>query len=569
MRSFSRGIRSAAAPAPAAGQFRADDPREIPRAGGRRGRVPCPEEPDALGLGLATRDGVDTDDQRDVIDWLATPAAYGPGVTDVERVDTHAAIVFLAGDGAWKLKRAVRYDYLDYSTPDRRRACCEAELARNVRLAPSIYRRVVAVTREAAGGLAIGGAGAPVDWLVAMRRFDSEALCDRLAARGALPLEAMPALAREVAALHATAEHRVDHGGAAGIRWVIDGNVSALRAAGATFEPAAIDTLARASEARLEQHAALLDTRRDEGLVRLCHGDLHLRNLVMLHGVPTPFDAVEFNDEIACIDTGYDLAFLLMDLWRRGLRRHANVVLDEYLQRTGDVELLALLPLFLSCRAAVRAKTSMAAAQLATPEARPALFDTAREYVRLARTFLEPPPPRLVATGGRSGTGKSTLAAALAPDLGAPPGAWVLRSDVERKRLFGVAPATPLDGDAYTHATTARVYAGLRLEARLALDAGHTVVCDATFTDAVERAAIAGVADDAGVPFTGLWLDAPVDVLEARVRTRHGDASDADATVVRAQPVTPPGGWRVVDASGDAVTTLAAARAALGLPPVP
>ena len=213
MRSFSRGIRSAAAPAPAAGQFRADDPREIPRAGGRRGRVPCPEEPDALGLGLAARDGVDTDDQRDVIDWLATPAAYGPGVTDVERVDTHAAIVFLAGDGAWKLKRAVRYDYLDYSTPDRRRACCEAELARNVRLAPSIYRRVVAVTREAAGGLAIGGAGAPVDWLVAMRRFDSEALCDRLAARGALPLEAMPALAREVAAMHATAGHRVDHGG--------------------------------------------------------------------------------------------------------------------------------------------------------------------------------------------------------------------------------------------------------------------------------------------------------------------------------------------------------------------
>lgn len=569
MRCFFRGIRRAAAARRVAGQFRADDPREIPRARPPLGRVPFPEAPGALGVGLADRDGVETDDQRDVIDWLATPAAYGPGVTDVERIDTHAAIVFLAGDGAWKLKRAVRYDYLDYSTPDRRRACCEAELARNTRLAPSIYRRVVAVTREPEGGFAIGGAGTPVDWLVAMRRFDGEALCDRLATRGALPLEAMPALAREVAAMHATAEHRVDHGGAAGLRWVIDGNVSALRAAGPTFEAAAIDSLARATHARLVRHAALLDTRRDEGLVRLCHGDLHLRNLVMLHGVPTPFDAVEFNDEIACIDTGYDLAFLLMDLWRRGLHRHANVVLGEYLQHTGDVELLAPLPLFLSCRAAVRAKTSVAAARLATPEAQPALVDTAREYVRLALTFLDPPPPRLVATGGRSGTGKSTLAAALAPVIGAPPGAWVLRSDVERKRLFGVAPATPLDGDAYSHATTARVYAGLRLEARLALDAGHAVVCDATFTDAAERDAIARVADDAAVPFTGLWLDAPVEVLEARVQARHGDASDADVAVVRAQPATPPAGWRVVDASGDAAATLSAARAALARPTAP
>ncbi|MFN7977830.1 MAG: AAA family ATPase [Vicinamibacterales bacterium] len=508
-----------------------------------------------------------TDDQHAVLAWLASPAAYGDGVTQVERIDTHAAVVFLAGDRAWKLKRAVRYDYLDYSTVEQRHACCQAELARNADLAPGLYRRVVPVTREASGGLAIGGEGPTVDWLLEMQRFDNEALCDRLAARGALPLEVMPALATAVAAMHARSERRVDHGGAAGLRWVIDGNLTALRAAAGVMDAAEVEALGRESQAALTRHATHLDTRQREGLVRLCHGDLHLRNLVMWRGAPTPFDAVEFNDEIACIDVGYDLAFLLMDLWRRQLPRHANAVLGEYLQRTGDIELLAPLPLFLSCRAAVRAKTSIAAADLASVDARPALHDAAREYLRLARAFLDPAPARLVAVGGRSGSGKSTLAAALAPRLGAAPGAWVLRSDVARKRLFAVSPETRLDASAYSHATTARVYAGLRVEARLALDAGHAVVCDATFTDATERAALARVADDAGVPFVGLWLDAPDDVLLARVTARQHDASDADAAVVRAQPVARPDDWTVVDASGDAPSALAAAQRTLGLDP--
>lgn len=506
-----------------------------------------------------------TDDERAVLAWLALPAAYGAGVTQVERIDTHAAVVFLAGDRAFKLKRPVRYDYLDYSTADRRRACCEAELARNRPLAPDIYRRVVPVTRDANGALAIGGSGTPVDWLVEMHRFDGEALCDRLAARGALSLETMPALARAVADMHAAAGRRLDHGGTAGMARVIAGNVAALRDAPAIVDLAVVDALDRASGAALARQAVHLDRRRTEGLVRLCHGDLHLRNLVMWHGVPTPFDAIEFNDDLACIDVGYDLAFLLMDLWRRGLRRHANAVLGEYLRHTGDVELLAPLPLFLSCRAAVRAKTSAAAANLATNAARPALVEAARDYLRRALGFLDPPAPRLVAVGGRSGTGKSTLAAALAPRIGAAPGAWLLRSDVVRKQLFGVDPGTHLDADAYGRDTTARVYAGLRVDARLALDAGHAVVCDATFTDATERAALARVAADAGVPFTGLWLEAPDDVLVARVTARHGDASDADAAVVRAQPAARAAGWIVIDASGEAADALAAAGAALGL----
>lgn len=506
------------------------------------------------------------DDQHAVLEWLSRPSTYGPECRDVRRLDTHTAVVFLAGARAFKLKRAVRYDYLDFSTPDRRRACCEAELRLNRRTAPALYVGVRPIVRDAGGHLAFDGPGTPVDWLLEMSRFPDDALCDRMAEAGCLPLEAMPSLAEGVARLHAMAERRPDKGGAPGLRWVIEGNDTGLRALEPpATPPAVLDALARAARASLARHTALLDERRDGGLVRQCHGDLHLRNLVMLDGVPTPFDAVEFNDDIACVDTGYDLAFLLMDLWHRGLHRHANMVLSEYLRRTGDIELLALLPLFLSCRAAVRAKVSATAATLQPPAARPALDAEAGAYLAQALAFLHPPAPVLVAIGGRSGTGKSTLAAALAPDLGAAPGAWLLRTDVERKMLFGVSPDTPLPGVAYSRATSARVYAGVRVEARVALDAGHAVVCDGVFGRPEERAEMARVAADARVPFVGLWLEVPEAQAVARVTSRRRDASDADAAVVRAQGahVVPPADWRRVDAGGTAGETLALARLAL------
>ena len=187
----------------------------------------------------------------------------------------------------------------------------------------------------------------------------------------------------------------------------------------------------------LNARAEILERRRDAGFVRQCHGDLHLRNIVLLDGRPTLFDGVEFNDEISCTDVLYDLAFLLMDLWRRKLPRHANAVLNGYLTHAGEWDGLALLPLFLSCRAAVRAKTSAtAAAQVLDEEARRGeLHATAREYLAMAERLLHPPPPCLVAVGGLSGSGKSTLALGVAPAIGGAPGAVVLRSDETRKQL--------------------------------------------------------------------------------------------------------------------------------------
>jgi aminoglycoside phosphotransferase family enzyme/predicted kinase len=506
-------------------------------------------------------------DQRNIIDFLSAPAAHGG--QPVERVETHASVVFLTGDRAYKLKRAVRYDYLDFSTPDRRHTMCEAELALNQRTAPAIYERVVPVTRDASGALAIDGTGAAVDWLIVMHRFDQEQLLDRLAARGALPLELMPALADAIARMHANAERCGARGGAAGMAWVIDGNARDF-AERAVFDRSLCDTVIGRSRAALAAHAALLDARGTNGLVRRCHGDLHLRNIVLLAGVPTPFDAVEFNDDISCIDVLYDLAFLLMDLWRRSLERHANAVMNAYVRETGDLEGLALLPLFVACRAAVRAKTGAASAALQADAAkRTAIEQGASAYLTLAARLLDTQPARLVAVGGLSGTGKSSLARRLAPGLGAPPGALVVRSDEIRKRLAGVPPTSPLPPEAYTADTSDRVYAALGDVVGRALAAGWTVIADAVFAQPGERAAIERIAESAAVPFAGLWLDAPVELCAQRVEQRRGDASDASAAVVRAQAGRDlgPMRWARIDASRSELTTREQAQAVLHLQP--
>lgn len=507
------------------------------------------------------------DEQREVLEVLSSPATYGLTSGAVERIDTHSASVFLAGPRALKLKRAVRYDFLDFSTVERRRRFCEAELAINVRTAPTLYRRVVPLSREPDGRLALGGTGPPVEWLLEMARFDGEALCDRLAARHALGLASMHTLGAVVAAMHAQAPSCQGHGGAAAMRRVIDGNADAFETSAGGVLPASDHRrLTAQSRARCEALAARLDARLHDGSVRTCHGDLHLRNIVMLDGRPTPFDAIEFNDDFTCIDVWYDVAFLVMDLWRRGLPRHAHAVMNEYARVTADFDGLALLPLFLTCRAAVRAKTSLAAGTLAAgAAARATLVDAARGYLTLALELLSPQPAVLVAIGGFSGSGKSTQAALLAPALGPVPGAIHLRSDVIRKDLYGVPAQEPLPGAAYTPEIGRRVYARLRDQAATTLAAGHAVICDAVFAEADERTALAAVASDAGVPFAAVWLDAPDATLLSRVVARRDDASDATPDVVRQQRARmhPPDDWVRLDSTGDAEATQVLVRAAL------
>jgi aminoglycoside phosphotransferase family enzyme/predicted kinase len=487
--------------------------------------------------------------QDEAIALLADPATHGGAA--VECIETHISMVFLAGAHAFKLKRAVTFDYLDFSTPDLRRRCCEEEVRRNRRTAPSLYLGVLPITREPDGTLALGGDGTAVDWVVRMRRFDQAQLFDRLAESGSLDRLLMAPLGRAIASFHRAAAPRPGYGGAAGMQFVIDGNADGLVGCGALLERAAIDQCIAASRAELDRRRVLLDRRRASGHIRECHGDMHLRNVVLIDDHPTLFDAIEFNEAIACIDVLYDLAFLLMDLRHRGLRGHASTVWNAWLEETADYGGLELMPLFLSCRAAVRAKISAMSARVQHDRAQAdALTNAARAYLADAIRLLEPHRPAAIAIGGPSGSGKSTAAAAIAPEIGGAPGAIVLRSDVIRKRLCGAGRLDRLDSSGYTPEVNARVYAELATRASAILAAGHSVIADAAFTREVDRDAIEAAARREGVTFQGFWLDAPDAVLRDRISRRTDDPSDADAAILAMQRAADSGRitWKPVDA---------------------
>jgi predicted kinase len=294
--------------------------------------------------------------------------------------------------------------------------------------------------------------------------------------------------------------------------------------------------------------------------VRQCHGDLHLRNIVLIDGRPTLFDAVEFNDEIACIDVLYDLAFLLMDVWRRELPRHANALWNRYLTATGEFDGLPLMPLFLSCRAAIRAKTSVTAAGLERDGSRRAQLESlARRYLQLAGELLRPEARAVIAVGGLSGSGKSVLSQGLAPSMGSVPGAIVIRSDEIRKELCGVAPLDRLGPEGYTANVSRRVYTTVAERAARVVRGGYTAIADAVFARPADREAIERAAADAGVPFAGIWLEAPESVLLSRAGQRRNDPSDAAADVIRVQRSQDTGHiwWSRIDASGSMASALA------------
>ena len=506
--------------------------------------------------------------QEPVFALLADPATHGGAA--VKRVDTHAGVVFLAGDRALKLKRAVKFPFLDYSTLDQRKAACEAEIAVNRPYAPELYRGVVAITREADGRLAIGGKGEPVEWAVEMRRFDETQTLDHLADAGRIDVALADAIGRAIAAAHARTPDAPAEPWIAALMSYIDEHARTFAALPEVFDTDANERLASASRAALARITPLLAERGRRSLIRRIHGDLHLSNIALIDERPVLFDAIEFSDIIASGDLLYDLAFVLMDLTERGLGETANIVLNRYLadtKRDEDLDALAAMPFYLSLRASIRARVTAARLEQASEAERLQIAQRARVYFDWALRFIAPPAPVLVAVGGLSGTGKSAIARALAPAIEPKPGAVLLRSDVERKALFGKAETEPLPSAAYTTATTLRVYCTIADKARRAVAAGHSAIVDAVFATQSERDGIERSAAALGVAFHGLFLVADLDTRLARVGGRRGDASDADAAIARAQESYELGAlsWTRIDASGTPEETLARAKAALQL----
>jgi aminoglycoside phosphotransferase family enzyme len=341
-----------------------------------------------------------SDGQDAVIEFLSDPASYG-SKGDVCRIDTHCSVVFLTADRGYKLKRAIRYASLDYTTRALRQAACEAELVLNRRTAPDLYLQVRSINRAANGALAFDGAGAAVDHVVIMRRFAQADLFDRMIEAGRLTPELMRALGGAVAHLHLAAERTPIHGGSEAMRYVIADNDRELAKVATDLDGVAVGMLSRRARTTLERLAVLLDRRRDAGKVRRGHGDLRLANICLYNGRPTLFDCIEFSDEIGCVDVLYDLAFLLMDLRLRGRDDLGQVVLGAYLELMPETGGLPALPLFLALRAATRSYALAGSARRRTdPREAARLLTFARRHIDAGIAFLaEAQPPTIVVSG--------------------------------------------------------------------------------------------------------------------------------------------------------------------------
>jgi aminoglycoside phosphotransferase family enzyme/predicted kinase len=477
---------------------------------------------------------------------------------------THISAVFVGPHTAWKMKKAVKLSFLDFSSLEARRHFLERERDLNRRTAPEIYGEVLGLVRVAERGLAFAPLGEErgvEEWVLVMRAIPAEDFLDAIASRGAFTALLAERVADAVAEFHETLPPLPRPSQSEALAAVIAGNIEAAAAAG--LDPRGYGALAAAAEAELERRAARLDERARAGLVRRAHGDLHLSNICRFEGEVRLIDALEFDEALATIDLGYDLAFLLMDLEVRTGRALANRALNRYLTRRLDFGLCAGLSLFLGLRAMV----------LTHVEAKRGHAAMAASYAAYAKQILAPlPQPRLIAIGGLSGSGKSTLARALAPLFPGGLGAVVLSSDALRKARAGLLPEERLGAEAYTPEAGRALYAFLREKAAEVLAAGHSVIIDATFHDAAEREAVAASAAACGVPFSGLWLTASRDRLEQRLRGRGRDASEATLDVLARQwergPHEAPLGWKEISAR-TTLAALAEASAHLGLPASP
>jgi hypothetical protein len=470
----------------------------------------------------------------------------------VRVLETHISWVLLTGEYAYKIKKPVNLEFLDFSSLELRRHYCEEELRLNRRLAPELYLDLAEI-RGTPGAPRVGGDGPVLEYAVRMREFPQASLASRALAGGAFGAAEIDALAALVARFHADAPHAraEERFGApdAVLADALQNFEQMLPLARAAPDDRALRALRLWTQHEFEARSGVFAARRKQGFVRECHGDLHLGNIVLLEGRPVPFDCIEFNDSLRWIDVMSEAAFLAMDLEDRGRRDLAWRFLNRYLEATGDYAGLAVLPFYLVYRALVRAKVHLMRSRqsgLRRPE-RARLTRAFEDYLRLAGRLAAPERPALILAHGLSGCGKTTLTQPLVEALGA----IRVRSDLERKRAHGVAPhassGSGVGSGLYTAVINAATYRRLGELAQEALRAGFSVVIDAAFLKRAERDAFRAIAERLDAPFTILDFHAPLEVLRARITerlARADDASEADLAVLEHQlrarePLTP------------------------------
>lgn len=469
-----------------------------------------------------------------LIQALGKPSAYSHVAGAIDIVETHISWVLLTGQYAYKIKKPISFPFLDFSTLAQRQFFCQEELRLNRRLAPSLYLEVVPVTGTPQRPK-VGGAGEAIEYAIKMAQFSSGQLLSERAERGQLGVAEIDQLAQLIADFHHSIAHAAEascYGDSATIKHWFAGNFDCIRPLlNDERQLQQLQGMQAWGDNEWRQKAGLMQARKQQGYVRECHGDLHLNNITLIDGIATLFDCIEFNPELRWIDVINEIAFLVIDLLRFGHDDYAYRVLNRYLQLTGDYQGLDLLPYYLVYRALVRAKVALLRMAQHGEEAAQQAREEYAVYANLAERFTQSAEPLLIIMHGYSGSGKSVLASRLAEQTGA----IQIRSDIERKRLFGYREQDNTGGGVYTEAAGQRTYHHLANLAKIILAAGFPVIVDATFLQAAQRESFRQLADGCGARFVIVDVQASEQILYRRIGQRQGDASEATLEVLQQQ----------------------------------
>lgn len=492
---------------------------------------------------MARAPGADNGQAR-LISALLSPAAYLEAPASITRLETHSSHVLLTGQHAYKIKKAVRLPFLDFSTLAKRRVDCETELRLNRRLAPAIYLEVVSITGTVDRPI-VGGDGPAVEYAVKMREFPQNALLSRMLIDGTLDVRHIDELAARVAAFHGSIDVAPADGpfGVPGdiLHLALDNFSQTSPLLADESDITALESLQGWTQQEFAVRAAALARRRAEGFIRECHGDLHLGNIALVDGAVTVFDCIEFNEPMRWIDVMSEIAFTAMDLQDRRRSDLSFRFLTAYLEHTGDYAGLELLRFYLVYRAMVRGKVAAIRRTQIDPGQEKVLLDEYRGYVKLAANLAGATRSALVIMNGPSGSGKTTCSQQLLEALGAVR----VRTDVERKRLHGLAVTdnsrSSLAGGLYSDAATGRTYQAVCAAAARIISAGFPAIVDGSFLKRRQRERLHRLAIALRIPFLIVMCTGSGATLRARVSERlqrGGDASEADLAVLEHQLTT-------------------------------